>query len=156
MNKLPVWWRVALAFVAGTLIGSAFLLVYLAWRQPQDHPPAFAPQMADLVGDWEGQENYGTTYTVTRRADGTFSESRDSSRSSAPTQPPVIASEGRFAVDGTSYAFYYTKSGVPAWLNRPPTILTLHDCIATRLNFPLAAGKGGRELKKQPPTDKAP
>ena len=142
------WWRVGLGFVVGTIMGSAFLLIYLSWRQSNDHPPLFYPNPADLAGRWEGQESFGTTFVVERKADGNFTGKWDFSRSTTPHQPPVVDATGRFAVGGSSYGYYFTQSSDPAWLNRPPVVRTLRDCTPSELNYDMEAGNGGRELKK--------
>lgn len=146
--NIPLWWRLAVSFVVGTVAGSTFLFIYLTWRRSHDHPPLFTPRPADLVGRWEGQESWGTTFVVTRRADGTFTETRDYSRADVSHQPPTATAEGRYAVDGTSFGFYYTKSSDPARLNQPPVVVVLHDCTPTELNYSMDEGNGCRELKK--------
>ena len=146
--NLTLWWRLALSFVVGTMAGSAFLFIYLNWRQANDHPPPFTPHRTDLVGHWEGQESWGVTFMIDRRADGTFTETRDFRRADASRQPATVTAEGRYAVDGTSYGFYYTRSSDPAQVNQPPVVVVLHDCTPTELNYFMAEGNGCRELKR--------
>ena len=146
--NVTLWWRVGLGFTVGTIAGSAFLLVYLSWRKSNDHPPVFYPAAANLAGHWEGQESFGTTFVVNRQADGNFTGQWDFRRSATPHQPPVVDAAGRFAVSGSSYAYYFTRSSDPAWLDRPPLVRTLRDCTPQELNYDLEAGNGSRELKK--------
>ena len=146
--KLEMWWPVAVGFAAGAMVGSAVLLLDLAWHRSHDHPLPYTPRTADVVGRWEGEENFGTTFVVTRKADGTFTETRDSSRSGTPTSPPVVTLEGRYAVAASSYGYYYTKSSDAAFLNQPPVVGTLHDCTPTELNYAMGERNGAREIKK--------
>ena len=146
--KFETWWPVALGFAAGAMVGSAVLLADLAWHQSHDHPPPYTPPPADLVGRWEGTETFGTTFVVTRQPDGSFTETRDSGHSNAPTHPPVITSQGRYAANGLGYSFYYTGSDDASWPNRPPKVFVLYDCTPTELKYMIDDGNGCRELKK--------
>lgn len=64
---------------------------------------------ADLVGTWEGEEGWGTRFVITRNADGTFTESIDSSRASVPSSPPHVTAKGRWTLVGSKYSITYTE-----------------------------------------------
>lgn len=64
---------------------------------------------ADLVGTWQGEEGWGARFVITRNADGTFTESIDSSRASVPSSPPHVTAKGRWTLVGNKYSITYTE-----------------------------------------------
>lgn len=74
---------------------------------------------ADLLGTWVGDESFGSRFTITRSADGTFTESIDTRRASVPANPRRIEAKGRWSLEGDKYTVTYTsRSDDPILLGR--------------------------------------
>lgn len=89
----------------------AFCLSFAAThcRDKGANPTSPPLTSADLVGTWEGDEGWGTRFVITRKTDGTFTESIDSSKSDVPSHPPLITAKGRWTLVGSKYSIIYTE-----------------------------------------------
>jgi len=149
--------RGSIHFGLGVALASTIFSVVLAWNSrhvsPAGLPALLAAHTPDspaqglafrakhLTGTWEGKESGGITYTITRNADGTFTEIRDSSPRGEATNgdvhwhPPVIRCKGRWSLAGSQYAYYYTQSTDPARAARGPWIITITMTSLTELTY---------------------
>jgi hypothetical protein len=107
-----------------------------------------ALRAVDLVGRWKGKESRGTTFVITRHADGTFSEVTNFEQADVPHTPSIVSSEGRYFLVGPYYGRYYTKSSEPSWTEREPMIFAIQTFTPTELTYFVEEGDGCREVKQ--------
>lgn len=102
-----------------------------------------------LIGSWHGKESWGTTYVITRNADGSFLEDTDYNHADVLHDPPNVHSEGRWAVSGQYYSFYYTRSSDPSLASRPPAIAKITTANKTEIEYTLDEGNPRIEKQKE-------
>jgi hypothetical protein len=114
------------------------------WLQGADPRPDVP--MEKLVGTWETGNYVGDKYTITRKADGTFTATYDFRRHDTGLKGvqmdgllPIVKVEGYWAVSGRSYSFYFTKSNLASWLKRPPEVMQITRFDTNSISF-----KGGK------------
>ncbi len=65
-----------LYFILGTVFVFTVGVLGFLWTAYHGYEVGRSEQPEDLVGTWRGKESWGTTYVITRRKDGTFTETR--------------------------------------------------------------------------------
>ena len=89
-----------------------------SWEKPTLHPE-------DLVGTWLGRESWGTTYTIIRKSDGTFSKTYDFRLADVPRKPSSFKGSGYWALSGSEYVYYYTKGAESDSVEHRPCVRTI-------------------------------
>jgi hypothetical protein len=101
---------------------------------PTDEPPDVP--LEKLVGTWNSGNYMGERYSITRKADGSFTATFDfRRRDTGPGPVPIVKVEGYWAVHGRSYSLYFTKSDLASWLKQPPEVMYITDYDATSVTF---------------------
>lgn len=104
----------------------------------------------DLVGTWRGKEGWGKKFEITRRADGTFTETLDTRESDAgPNRKyPILKYEGRWSYWRGIYSQYYTKCNDPSEANTGPYAVAISARSKKEFIYQYDEGNGISEEKK--------
>ncbi len=101
---------------------------------PTDEPPDIPVEK--LVGTWKSGNYTGEEYSITRKADGSFTATFDfRRRDTGPGPVAIVKLEGYWAVHHRSYSLYFTKSNLASWLKQPPTVMYITESDADSVTF---------------------
>jgi hypothetical protein len=102
---------------------------------------------ADLIGTWSGIESWGTRYTIIRSANGTFTETIDSSHADVPGNLPFITAKGRWALKGNQYSITYTEKSDEITNFYRVRLFTITPKSRTCFSYSAEEGNGVSEQK---------
>jgi len=112
-----------------------------AWERPPLRPE-------DLVGKWVGRESWGTTYTIIRQSDGTFSATYDFRLADVPRKPSIQKRSGYWSLTGSQYAYYYTEVSGSRVVEHRPWVTTITTISPNEFTYFESEGNGALEKKQ--------
>ncbi|HEY8903973.1 MAG TPA: hypothetical protein VIM48_09700 [Chthoniobacterales bacterium] len=138
--------------ICGALLGPMILLICAGLAIVSALSPQSDSQIktTQLVGNWNGEESWGTKWKISRKSDRTFSQLIDFRESDVPHNPPVVRAEGRFfIIDGSMYGYFYTKSSDPRFLDASSIIRKIEFKTPDRLTYQLSDGNWVTECREK-------